>query len=136
MKQLLPSCEISSKSPRFANRAVANLSDVCRQSFCLQQSVPACGLTDVRVTMLSDTWDYKLSDFALFWSGFTIGRQFSVHSACSALTFRDFVPRLELLSPFRDILGIWGFLGFFEKVWKCGKWTISVYFANDIWFYF
>ena len=34
----------------------------------------------------------------------------------SALTFRDFVPRLELLSPFRDILGIWGFLGIFEKV--------------------
>jgi len=24
----------------------------------------------------------------------------------SALTFRDFVPRLELLSPFRDFLGI------------------------------
>ena len=25
---------------------------------------------------------------------------------CSALTFREFVPRLELLSPFRDFLGI------------------------------
>ena len=54
----------------------------------------------------------------------------------SALTFRDFVPRLELLSPFRDFLGISGFLRIFAKVWKCVKWTILIYFANDIWFYF
>jgi len=27
-------------------------------------------------------------------------------AGCSALTFRDFVPRLELVSPFRDFLGI------------------------------
>ena len=40
-------------------------SHVCRRSFCLQQSVLECGLTDVCVTMLSDTWGCELSDFAL-----------------------------------------------------------------------
>jgi len=30
-------CEISSRSPRFAKRAIMNLSDVSRRSFCLQQ---------------------------------------------------------------------------------------------------
>jgi len=30
-------CEISSRSPRFAKRAIINLSDVSRRSFCLQQ---------------------------------------------------------------------------------------------------
>jgi len=37
-QSLVPSCEISSRSPRFAKRAVANLSDILRRSFCLQQS--------------------------------------------------------------------------------------------------
>jgi len=32
---------------------------------------------------------------------------------CSALTFRDFIPRLELWTLFRDFLGIFG------KVHKC-----------------
>ena len=41
------------------------------------------------------------------------GRQYSVPT--SALTFRDFVPRLELLTLFRDFLGIFG------KAWKCAK---------------
>ena len=40
----------------------------------------------------------------------------------STLTFRDFVPRLELLT----------FLGIFGKVWNCVKWIISVYFANQV----
>jgi len=30
-------CEISSRSPRFAKRAIMNLSDVSRRRFCLQQ---------------------------------------------------------------------------------------------------
>jgi len=30
-------CEISSRSPRFVKRAIMNLSDVSRRSFCLQQ---------------------------------------------------------------------------------------------------
>jgi len=30
-------CQISSRSPRFAKRAIMNLSDVSRRSFCLQQ---------------------------------------------------------------------------------------------------
>ena len=54
-QRLLHSCEILSRSPRFAKRAVANLYDVLRRSFCLQQSVLACGLTDDYVTMLSDS---------------------------------------------------------------------------------
>jgi len=33
-----------------------------------------------------------------------------------ALTFRDFVPRLELMTLFWDILGIWGFSEKFENV--------------------
>jgi len=50
----------------------------------------------------------------------------------SALTFRDFLEwNLWLFwELFRD------FLGRFGKVWKCVKWTISVYFGNRIWFYF
>ena len=50
--------------------------------------------------------------------------------ATSALIFRGFAPRLELLTLFRDFLGIFG------KVWKCVKWSILlVYLANHIWFY-
>ena len=37
---LLPSCKISSRSPRFAKRAVTNLSDVLRRRLCLQQPAP------------------------------------------------------------------------------------------------
>jgi len=45
-KSLIPSCKISSKSPRFAKRTIMNLSDVLRRRLCLQQPAPACGLTD------------------------------------------------------------------------------------------
>jgi len=41
-QRLLPSGEISPRSTRFAKRAVANLSDVFRVSFSLQQSAPSC----------------------------------------------------------------------------------------------
>jgi len=44
---------------------------------------------------------------------------------CSA-QFRDVVPRLELLTLFRDFLGI------FRKVLKCVKLMISLYFANHV----
>jgi len=40
-----PSCEISSRSPRYAKRAVTNFSDILRQRFCqcLQQSAATQG---------------------------------------------------------------------------------------------
>jgi len=62
-QRLLPSCEVSSRSPWFAKRAIMNLSDVSKRSFCLQQSAPTCGLTDGCVTMLSGSKGCELSDF-------------------------------------------------------------------------
>ena len=49
---------------------------------------------------------------------------------CSRPPLWIFVSRLDLLILFKDFLGIFG------KVWKCMKWTTSVYLANYIWFYF
>jgi len=40
-------CEISSRSPKFAKRAIMNLTDVSKRCFCPQQKVPACDLTHV-----------------------------------------------------------------------------------------
>ena len=36
-QSLLPSCKISSRSPRFAKRAITKISDVLRRRLCLQQ---------------------------------------------------------------------------------------------------
>jgi len=60
---LIPSCKISSRSPRFAKRAITNLSDVLRRRLCLQQPVLACALTDGCVTMLSGSQACELSHF-------------------------------------------------------------------------
>jgi len=46
-------------------RAVRDLSDVSRGSFCRQQSALSCGLTRGSVTMLSDRQDCKLSNVGL-----------------------------------------------------------------------
>jgi len=62
---LLPSCKISSRSPRFAKGATTNLSDVLRRRLCLHQLAPACGLTHGCVTMLSDSQACELSHFVL-----------------------------------------------------------------------
>jgi len=50
-QSLIPSCKISSRWPRFAKKAITNLSDVLRRHLCLQQLAPACGLTHGCVTM-------------------------------------------------------------------------------------
>jgi len=42
-----------------------NLSDVLRRRLCLQQPVPACGLTDGCVTMLLVSQACELSHFVL-----------------------------------------------------------------------
>jgi len=65
--QNVSSCKISSRSPRFAKRAITNLSDVLRRRLCLQQPAPACGstLTHGCVTMLSDSQGCELSHFVL-----------------------------------------------------------------------
>ena len=56
---------LRSRSSRFAKGAITNLSDILRRPLCLQQSAPACGLTDRCVTMLSDSQACELSQFVL-----------------------------------------------------------------------
>ena len=46
---------------------------------------------------------------------FMLRERYRRHVVASALTFRDFVPRLELLTHYRDFLGISGILGDFHK---------------------
>ena len=46
---------------------------------------------------------------------FMLRERYRRHVVASALTFRDFVPRLELLTHYRDFLGISGILGDFQK---------------------
>ena len=59
-----PRCKISSTSVRFVKRAVTNISDILKRTFCLRNSAPACCLTDgcvtIRgVTRLGGAWDEK-----------------------------------------------------------------------------
>jgi len=61
---LIPSCKISSRSPRFAKGAIANLSDVFRRQLCLQPA-PVCGLTDGCVSKLSDSQACERSHFVV-----------------------------------------------------------------------
>ena len=47
-RSLVPSCEISSRSPRFAKEAFANINDILRRSLCSvasNQRAPAAELT-------------------------------------------------------------------------------------------
>jgi len=85
-QSLLPSCKISSKSPRFAKGAITNLSDVFRRRLCLQQPAPSCGLTYSCVTMLSDTQCCEISHFVLFYSCVTADGNpaFTVHATAHA----------------------------------------------------
>ena len=56
---------------------------------------------------------------------------------------KQLVCKLEVLQPQPTVLSLleilsldwnfWPILGIFGEVWKCVKWTISVYFANHIW---
>jgi len=64
-QRLLLTCEISSRSQCFPKRTFLNHGDVLRWSYCLQQSAPACALTDGGVTMLSSSQGCELSNFAL-----------------------------------------------------------------------
>jgi len=63
-QSLIPSCKVSSRSPRFAKWAIANVSDVLWRRLCLQQPAPECCLTHGCVTMLSDLepglWTFPL----------------------------------------------------------------------------
>jgi len=64
-QSLIPNCKISSKSSRFVKRTIMNLGDVLISRLCLQQPVPACGLTHGCVTMLSDSQGCELFHFVL-----------------------------------------------------------------------
>jgi len=92
-QSLIPSCKISSKSPRFAMRTIMNLNDVLNRRLCPQQPVPACGLTHGCVTMLSDSQGCELFHFVLIPQLRHNGRE-SVHvtvHAFSAATNQEYV---------------------------------------------
>jgi len=82
---LLPSCEISSRSPRFAKRVVTNLSDVLRRNFCLHSQRPHAFF----LTAASQC--FQLARVANFptslslYSCVTMGRKSRVRSACCTL---------------------------------------------------
>jgi len=60
----MPAAVTSSTSPWLAKRAVTDI--VAFSEACLQQSVPACGMTDGGITMLFDCEGSELrTDFAL-----------------------------------------------------------------------
>jgi len=86
-QSLTPSCKISSRSPRFAKGAIANISDVLRRRLCLQQPAPVCGLTDVCVTTFSDSQACELSHFVLIVQLCHNGRESSIHSTCNCALF-------------------------------------------------
>jgi len=65
-QRLLLSCEISSsRSQWFPKRIFMNLVDVLRWSYCIQQSAPACGLTDDCITIFSVHQGCELCSFYL-----------------------------------------------------------------------
>ena len=70
----------------------------------------------------------SLLAFTGFWRWTLIHIKNNLHAsfATSALTFRNFVPRLELLTLFRD----------FRKCMKMCEINYFSFFANHIWFYF
>ena len=79
---LLPSCEISSGSPWFAKRVVTNHSDVLRRNFCLHSQRPhAFFLTAASQCFQLTTVANFLTSLSLC-SCVTMGRKYSVRSAC------------------------------------------------------
>jgi len=85
-QSLIPRGKFSSGSARFTEWTITNLSDVYGIS-CIQQPVPACGLTHGCVTMLSESQDCELSYFGLVLQLRHIGRESSIHSACNCASF-------------------------------------------------
>jgi len=86
-QSLLPSCKISSRSPRFAKGPISNLSDVLRRRLCPQQPAPAYGLTHGCVTMLQDSQGCELFHFVLMLQLRHNRRESSIHSACNCACF-------------------------------------------------
>jgi len=84
---LIPSCKISSRSPRFAKRAITNLSVVLRRCWCLQKPAPAYGLTHGYVTILSESQGCELSNIVLILLLRHNARESSIHSACNCACF-------------------------------------------------
>jgi len=82
-QQLLPSYEISSRSPRFTKRAVTNLSDVLRRSFCFALAVPACFLLTVASQCFQIARVANFPTWLSFYSCVTTGRESSVFGECS-----------------------------------------------------
>jgi len=61
-----------------------------RRCVCLQQSAPACRLTDRCVTVRSDSHGFELWNSTLIWSAVWLrhhGRESNFHSACSRLCY-------------------------------------------------
>jgi len=82
---LLPSCEISSRSPWFARRVVTNLSDVLRRNFCLHSQRPHVFF----LTAASQSFHLaRVANFSTLLSPYScvaMGRKSSVRSACCTL---------------------------------------------------
>jgi len=95
---LLPSCEISSRSPWFAKRVVTNLSDVSRRNFCLHSQRPHAFF----LTAASQC--FQLARFANFptslslYSCVTMERKSSVRSACCSCTLLRMLSRVAKLA--------------------------------------
>ena len=96
------------------------LSDPCSTQVC-------CQIFSKRLSAFSEVLPHTHT--AIRFSKICDEKRIDRVDDASALTFRDFVPRLELFTLFRD-------LGIFGKVWMSVKWTISVYFGYHIWFCF
>jgi len=71
------------KITKVRKEAVTNLSDVLRVSFCFQQSAPACGMTDSWSQCFQIARVANFPTSLSFYSCGKIGRESSVHSACS-----------------------------------------------------
>jgi len=108
---LIPSCKISSRSPRLAKGAITNFCDILRSRLCLQQPAPAYSLTDGCVTMLSDSQACELSHVSLsLYSCVTMDENiaFTVHA-----TVRAFRTALKLNSMLLQ-----------QQIWCLGNYLI------------
>jgi len=77
------------KITKVRKERIANITDVLRRRLCLQQPAPACSLTDVCVTMLSDSQACELCHFVFIVQLRHNEGQSSIHSACNCACFQS-----------------------------------------------
>jgi len=94
---LLPSCEISSRSPWFAKRVVTNLSDVFRRNLFLHSQRPHAFFLTVASQCFQLTRVANYPTSLSLYSCVTVGRKPRVRSACCTLL--RVLSRLAFLRP-------------------------------------